>query len=127
MAWGYTTSNGYWKILLNFGGSEGFVVSSPYEPTIVENHVNGGSVIDLCLCESSVSNLLSDAFVEKEVELFTGAPSFWSLPNLLWMKNITKPLKLFEVRHDLTRINWNYLTSVLEVDVKENFDVLIKQ
>ena len=72
-AWGDTTSHGYGKILLEFSGSEGFVVSSPYKPVFVKNHVNGGKVIDLCLFDSSVCNLLSEAFVDNEVELFPGA------------------------------------------------------
>ena len=68
----------------------------------------------------------SHAFANKEVELLTGAPSVghWLI---CYEWNITKPLKYSEVRQDLTRVNWDYLSSVLEVDVKENFDVLIRQ
>ena len=41
--------------------------------------------------------------------------------------NITKPRKLFEVRHKHTPVNWEYLSSVLEVDDKETFGVSVKQ
>ena len=80
-----------------------------------------------CACiRESVCNLLSGAFVDKEVQLFTGAPSVGHWP-ICYELNITKPLEYSEVRHDFTRVNWDYLSSVLEVDVTENFDVLIKQ
>ena len=63
------------KFGTDFCGREGFVVSSPYEPTFVNCYVNGESVIDLCLCNSSVCNLLSGALIDKEFEIVTGAPS----------------------------------------------------
>ena len=114
------------KTLLGFCGSEGLIVSSPYEFTIFRNHVKGGSFIDLCLCDSSVCNMLSNSFADKEVELFTGAPSvgLWPICNDL---NITKPLKHSKVRHDLLFINWDYLFASMEMEVTENFDVLINQ
>ena len=99
-------------------------MSSPYEPTLVRSHVNGGSVIDLCLCDSSVSNLLT--FVEKAVPFFTGAPSV-SHCLICYELNITEPLKNSEIRGDLTRVNRDYMPSVLEVDVPENFGVLFQQ
>ena len=61
--------------------------------------------------------------LDKEVELFTVAPSVGHWP-ISYEMNITKPLKCSGIRQDFTRINWDYLFSVFEVDVKENFDAL---
>ena len=125
-AWGDSRSKGYGKNLLDFCGSEGFVVSSPYEATFVNSHFNAVSVFDLYLCDYSVCNLLSNVFVDKEVELFTGALSVGHWP-ICYELNITKPVNYSEVRHCLIRVNWEYLSSVLKMDVEENFDVLIEQ
>ena len=85
---------------------------SSYDHSFVNSQVNGGIGFDSCLCDSSVCTLLSDAFVHEEVELFTVAPSVANWP-ICYELNITKPLKYSEVRHDLTRVKWNYLFSVL--------------
>ena len=107
MAWGDTTSEGYALLLLDFCGSENCVVSSPYEPTFDENHINGGIVVELCLCDSSVCNIFSDAFVDKGVKLFISASlvGHWPICSDL---SITKPLFYSEVIlkvHDLSRVN----------------------
>ena len=60
-------------------------------------------------------NLVPDAFVEKKVELFTGAHSIGHWQNYYEMNN-TKTLKYSEVRHELTHLNWDYLSFVLEAD-----------
>ena len=81
-------------------------MSSPYKATFVRSHVNGGSVLDMCLCDSLVYNLLFDAFVDKQVELVTGAlcVGHWLICCELILNN---PLQYSDVRHDLTRVNWD--------------------
>ena len=83
-------------------------------------------VLLTCVCNFSVCHLFSDAFFVKEVDLFTGEPSVGHWPTC-YEVNITKPLNLSEVRHELTLLNWDILTSVLEVDDRETFGVSIKQ
>ena len=95
-----------------------------YDHSFVNSHVNGGIAFDSCFAVSSVGTLFSEAFVHEEVELSPGAPSLGPWP-ICYEWNVNKPLKCFEVRHDVTRENWDYLSSGLEVDVKKSFDVSI--
>ena len=128
LVWGDTASNVYEKLVFDFCSREGFAVSPLNEHTFDKSHVHGGIITTLSLCDSSVFNLLPDAFVNKVVELFNGEPSIsighWPICYELY---ITKPLKHSEVRHDFTRVNCGYLSSFLELDVNENFNVLIRQ
>ena len=77
VAWGDEFCNTYGESLFNFCDEKSFIVKSPNEHTFVKRHLNGGSAIDLCLCDFTVCNHLSDFYTA----LFTGAPSVghWSV------------------------------------------------
>ena len=78
--WGDHTINKRGKLLKEFLQKEDMTLCSPYDYTFSCN--NGGSVIDLTLASGPVISELGHQWLEKEAELFTGAPARGHYPVL---------------------------------------------
>ena len=78
--WGDHDCNPRGKMLEKFLEDEDFAVCSPFDYTFSCN--KGGSVIDLVLVQGPISNKLGNQWIEKDCELFTGAPARGHYPVL---------------------------------------------
>ena len=106
LEWGDHKTNQRGQQLLSYAEKENITICSPYDFTFVCD--TGGSVIDLVLAEGSIVNKLGQQWIEKDTELFSGAPRRGHYPILQRMDiqanamNSSIPIK----REDWKNGNW---------------------
>jgi len=78
--WGDHHTNNWGKKLYEFTNEEGLTLCSPFDLTF--SCMEGGSVIDLLLADGPIIKDIGQHWVEKDCELFTGAPARGHYPVL---------------------------------------------
>ena len=86
-------------------------VAGPGVPTFLS--VQGNNVIDLALLSPNFEATITRHFTDDEVELFTGAPRRGHIP-LLSTIDMQPPKKIFQVKYDLSAVDWDDWKTNLE-------------
>ena len=116
--WGDHVSNKKGKLLQQYIEKEELTLCSPFDLTFTGN--NGGSVIDLVLCEGPVTNILGSQWIDKETEFFSGAPILGHYPVLQNFAERNSSRKVTNVVKDWKETNWKKWTN--EVEAKLSTD-----
>ena len=112
--WGDHTTNPRGKLLQEFVDKESLTICSPFDCTFVCS--NGGSVIDLVLSEGPITSSLGLQWMEKEVELFTGAPRRGHYPVLQSMSERISQANIKQTRTDWKSADWKSWTAKIEAN-----------
>ena len=113
--WGDHHTNSWGKKLFDFISNGELTLCSPFDLTFSCN--NGGSVIDLLLVDGPVIKDIGHQWVEKECELFTGAPIRGHYP-VLHSLDSTKSLPRVTIKcTDWKKADWKKWNEAVEANV----------
>ena len=112
--WGDTVTSPRGRSLAKFLDEEDMTVSCPYEKTFVCD--NGGSVIDLVISKGKLDNYVTPQWLEKDVELFSGAPRRGHYPVLHHVKTDGRNENSQQIKkqYNWDKANWDEWTSHVE-------------
>jgi hypothetical protein len=111
--WGDTVTSNRGKCLAEYIEKEGLLLSSPYENTFVCD--GGGSVIDLVLTHGKISDAIGEQWMEKDVELFSGAPRRGHYPILHGVNN-RMPTSEVRTIPNWEKANWEQWSFYVEAE-----------
>ena len=89
VAWGDNTDNLHGTPFENYIGTDLAFLNGP-EPTFLAK--NGSSVIDLIICWGSICDIPRKSSVEKDVELFSGAPNRGDIPVTVEFESVSEAI-----------------------------------
>ena len=114
--WGDHTTNKRGEIMVDFMEKENMTVCSPFNQTF--SCTNGGSVIDLVLASGPIINQFGHQWIEKEVELFTGAPARGHYPVLQQVLEPTTNSNIKTKCSDWKNADWSSWSEEVEDGIK---------
>ena len=113
--WGDHKTNQRGPKLLSYVEKEDLTICSPYDYTFVCN--TGGSVIDLVLAEGPIVAKLGEQWIEKDAELFSGAPRRGHYPILQKITTGSSNTNIIPIkRNDWKNGNWKDWTLEVEAN-----------
>ena len=115
--WGDHYTNKKGTALSNYLNTEGLTICSPFDLTFTGN--GGGSVIDLVLAEGAITNILGRQWIDKETELFTGAPTQGHYPILQSLHERTNEHTLKTVCKDWKKTDWKSWKEQIERETNQ--------
>ena len=104
LEWGDHHTNAWGRQLCDFLDKESLTLCSPFDLTF--SCYEGGSVIDLLLADGPIVRDIGQHWVEKDCELFTGAPARGHYP-VLHSLSIAAPHQGVKLKcHDWNKADW---------------------
>ena len=104
LEWGDHHTNAWGRQLCDFIDKESLTLCSPFDLTFSCNE--GGSVIDLLLADGPIVRDIGQHWVEKDCELFTGAPARGHYPVLHSLSNAVPHQGVKLKCHDWNKADW---------------------
>jgi len=114
--WGDTMTNNRGRVLLNFVQNSEFTLYTPADKTFVCSN-NGGSVIDLLLAQGKVVEKIQENWIDRDVELFTGAPSRGHYP-ILYSMHVTDQTKSKKIYQNYNSTDWKIWREKIECELE---------
>ena len=114
--WGDTVTSNRGKMLAEYIDKENWLLCSPFENTFVCD--GGGSVIDLILTQGRISLDIKEQWIEKDTELFSGAPRRGHYPILHGINHDQTAAKARNVSN-WEKANWSEWQTYVESESKK--------
>lgn len=113
--WGDHRTNNWGSRLLDFINQENLIFCSPFDLTFSCD--GGGSVIDLIIADGPIVKDMGHQWVERDCELFTGAPSRGHYPVLHSLYNAKGHQNVKHKCTDWKRADWKNWASEVEANL----------
>ena len=110
VAWGDNNDNLHGTLLEDYIGSDFAILNGP-EPTFLAK--NGSSVIDLIICCGSICDIPHRSSVDKDVELFSGAPNRGHIPVTVEFESVSEA-KTTKSKPWIEKADWDNWSLFLE-------------
>ena len=113
--WGDHHENSRGKQLFDYINREGLTLCSPFDLTF--SCTEGGSVIDLLLADGQITQDIGHHWVEKDCELFTGAPTRGHYPVLHSLSNASSHQASKDKSSDWNKADWENWNQEVEANL----------
>ena len=116
ITWGDTITNKRGRVLLDYIYKSDFMLCTPADKTFVAPN-NGGSVIDLLIAHGKIVDHIERNWIERNTELFSGAPIRGHYP-VLYSLDIGKAPQEKMAYNDYRKTDWELWSNQIEEELQ---------